>query len=112
MTYVAGQGILAKIRFKDGKMPAYDRTYLIVEAGTNYIRVLNVSSSEGKESKLQMRSNEPLNQYEPPFKKPSFVKLDSLIKINNPPPYRILHNGELLNKDDLNNILFKLKQYK
>ena len=109
--YTAGQGILAKIRFRDGKMPLSDRTYLIVETGDNFIKVLNVSSSEGKESKLQMKSNEPLSQYEPPFKKPSFVKLDSLVRIDNPPSYKILHNGDLLNNADLSNIITKLKEY-
>lgn len=110
--YQIGQGILAKIRFKDGVMPAYPRTYLIVEVGLNYIKVLNVSSTQNKEEKLHMKSNEPLWQYEPPFKKPSFVKLDSLVKIDYPPDdYKILHNGEQLNSTDLTNILKKLKNY-
>lgn len=108
MRYQVGQGILAKIRFKDGIMPEYPRTYLVVEVGENYIKVLNVSSSEGKEQKLQKRSNEPLQCYEPPFKKPSFVKLDSLVRVDNPPNnYIILHNGDKLNSQDLNNIIAK-----
>ena len=112
MRYEVGQGLLAKIRFKDGVMPSYKRTYLVVEVGVNYIKVLNVSSTEGKEEKAQKRSNEILNNYEPPFKKPCFVKLDSLVKIDNPPEtYIILHKGEKLNSKDLNNILSKMNYF-
>ena len=44
MTYKKGQGILGRIRFKDGSMPKYDRTYLIVETGENYIKTLLVEA--------------------------------------------------------------------
>lgn len=82
MSFVVGQGILGKIRFKDGAFPAYDRTYLIVTAETNYIEVLNVSSIKGKERKLAFPTNERLRLYNPPFVMPSFVKLDSLTSID------------------------------
>jgi hypothetical protein len=112
MKFEVGQGILAKIRFKDGVMPSYSRTYLVVEVGANYIKVLNVSSTKGKEEKAQRRSNEVIKEYEPPFKKPSFVKLDSLAKVDNPPDtFIILHKGEKLNPQDLDNILSKMNSF-
>lgn len=81
MDFVEGQGILGKVRFVDGGMPLYDRTYLIVHAGNDYIEVLNVSSIKGKERKLAFPTNERLRVYNPPFLKPSFVKLDSLTRV-------------------------------
>lgn len=58
MNFVVGQGVLGKIRFVDGKMPAYDRTYLVVTVEPDYIEVLNVSSIRGKERKLAFPTNE------------------------------------------------------
>lgn len=81
MNFIEGQGILGKIRFVDGKFPAYDRTYLIVTAKADYIEVLNVSSIRGKERKLAFPTNERLRSYNPPFLMPSFVKLDSLTRV-------------------------------
>lgn len=40
--------------------------------------MLNISSVNGKEHKLIRDSNELLLQYNPPFRVPSFVKLDAL----------------------------------
>ena len=78
MGFVAGQGVLGRIRFVDGTIPAYDRTYLVVNVEADYIEVLNVSSIRGKEKKLMYPTNKALQKYNPPFRKPSFVKLDSL----------------------------------
>lgn len=50
MNFSAGQGILGKIKFRDGEMPVYDRTYLVVAVGADYLEVVNVSSIKGKES--------------------------------------------------------------
>ena len=44
MSFVAGQGVLGRITFKDGINPEYNRTYLIITAMESYIEVLNVSS--------------------------------------------------------------------
>lgn len=113
MRYKVGQGIYTRIRFKDGTMPEYKRTYLIVEVESNYIKVLNVSSIEGKEAKAQMFANKTLKHYNPPFAKPSFVKLDSLTKVENPPDdYIILHGGETLNEVDLTEIISELNKYR
>ena len=58
MSFVAGQGVLGRIRFVDGEVPAYDRTYLVVTAEPDYIEVLNVSSIRGKERKLAFPTKE------------------------------------------------------
>lgn len=81
MSFVVGQGVLGRIRFVDGDVPAYDRTYLVVTAEPDYIEVLNVSSIRGKERKLAFPTNERLKTYKPPFVMPSFVKLDSLTRV-------------------------------
>lgn len=81
MSFIEGQGVLGKIRFLDGEFPAYDRTYLVVTAKADYIEVLNVSSIRGKERKLAFPTNERLRSYNPPFVMPSFVKLDSLTRV-------------------------------
>ena len=66
MSFVVGQGVLGRIRFVDGDVPAYDRTYLVVTAEPDYIEVLNVSSIRGKERKLAFPTNERLKTYKPP----------------------------------------------
>ena len=47
MNISAGHGILGKIRFRDGEMPAYDRTYLVVAVDSDYLEIVNVSSIKG-----------------------------------------------------------------
>lgn len=108
---IAGQGIFTKIKFKDGKFPKYSRPYLIVNVKSqDTIDVINVSSTEGKEHKLLFPDNYPLSTFKPPFKKHSFVKLDSLCTINlSEISYTLLHNGECLNESDLKIIQEKLQ---
>lgn len=111
MNFAEGHGILGKIRFVDGTMPKYDRTYLVVTVSDTYIEVLNVSSIKGKERKLAFPTNERLRLYNPPFLRPSFVKLDSLTKVfkaewNN---LQILNNGKTLDKEELKRVKQMLK---
>ena len=103
MPFKEGQGILGRIVFKDGTTPPYDRTYLIVTVASNYIEVLNVSSIRGKERKLAFPTNERLNVYRPPFRKPSFVKLDSLTRVSSSDwgNLIILSNGNTLDSQEL-----------
>lgn len=102
------QGILGNIPFLDGKEPEYLRTYLIVRADEYGITVLNVSSIKGKEHKLLYPTNYPLKNYNPPFRKPSFVKLDSAVYVpaDKFELYQIktLHSGDLLNELDFHEI--------
>lgn len=101
--FIEGQGILGRIRFVDGEIPAYDRTYLIVTAEPDYIEVLNVSSIKGKERKLAFPANERLRTYNPPFLVPSFVKLDSLTRVNRSDwgNLHMLNFGRALDKNEL-----------
>ena len=107
MNFIIGQGILGKIRFNDGEIPSYKRTYLIVGTYADYIEVLNVSSTQGKEHKLLFKFNRKIIKHYPPFQKPSFVKLDSLIKV----PTRdyqkliLLAQGKTLDKNELQDII-------
>lgn len=43
MNFIEGQGVLGRVRFVDGEIPEYDRTYLVVNVDTDYIEVVNVS---------------------------------------------------------------------
>lgn len=103
MRFIEGQGVLGKIRFLDGEFPAYDRTYLVITVKADYIEVLNVSSIRGKERKLAFSTNERLKLYNPPFLVPSFVKLDSLTRVNSSDweSLRILNSGNTLDGAEL-----------
>lgn len=103
MSFIEGQGVLGKVRFVDGEMPQYDRTYLVIKAETDYIEVLNVSSIKGKERKLAFPANERLRIYNPPFLKPSFVKLDSLTRVDKSDwgELQILNNGRTIDAGEL-----------
>lgn len=102
-----GQGICGKARFPDGQFPQYDRTYLVVSATPERIGILNVSSTAGKEHKLLFPTNKQLINYNPPFLKDSFVKLDSLVYVATTDinRFRILHGGDCLQEDELNSII-------
>ena len=103
MSFIVGQGVLGKIRFVDGEFPTYDRTYLVVTAEADYIEVLNVSSIKGKERKLAFPTNERLRSYNPPFMMPSFVKLDSLTRVESADwdNLHVLNAGRTLDKAEL-----------
>ena len=103
MSFIVGQGVLGRIRFVDGEVPAYDRTYLVVTAEPDYIEVLNVSSIRGKERKLAFPTNERLRTYNPPFVIPSFVKLDSLTRIESADwgNLQVLNSGRTLDGNEL-----------
>jgi len=106
-----GQALLGKVPFPDGQFPQYIRPYLIVNVSSDKIGILTVSSTAGKENKLLFSSNYPLKNYNPPFIKPSFVKLDSFqnISIQTAQKMKLLSGGSCLNKIDLENILNHLK---
>lgn len=99
--FVEGQGIIGKIRFVDGELPEYNRTYLIINVTSEYIEVLNVSSIRGKERKLAFSTNERLRSFKPPF-----VKLDSLTQVKRADwsELQVLHNGATLDQGELDRI--------
>ena len=102
-----GQGILGKTRFVDGSYPKYPRTYLVVSVASDKIGILNVSSTAGKEHKLLFPSNRSISNYDPPFKKDSFVKLDSLTYITpaEASKFAVLHKGDCLDSTELQEII-------
>lgn len=102
-----GQGIFGAAPYPDGEFPKYKRPYLVVGISENYIEVLTVSSTAGKEHKLLFSTNIRLKNFKPPFLYDSFVKLDSLtkIKISDAKQFTVLHNGECLQREELENII-------
>jgi len=106
MRFIPGQAVLGRIPFHDGDIPQYDRPYLIISVSADYIEVVNISSIRGKERKLAFSTNERLRVYNPPFLKPSFVKLDSLTKIPNSEwcNLKLLHGGKTLDSSELSRI--------
>ena len=110
MNFQVGQGILGKTGFKDGVMAKYKRTFLVVSVQSDYIEVLNVSSTAGKETKLLFPYNMELKLYNPPFLKPCFVKLDSLMKLHKSEwkKFSILNKGNKLDESEMKKILSKI----
>ncbi len=110
MRFQVGQAIYGKITFKDGKEPEYKRPYLVVAVEDDGISVLNVSSLEGKEWKLAYKTNMKIEHYSPPFVKPSFVKLDSLVKVSfqDCSDIRLLSGGKQLDAEEMKRILNEL----
>lgn len=102
-----GQGLLGRVAFRDGGIPEYDRPYLIVYVSDTEIGLLNVSSVAGKESKLLYPTNRNIVKYNPPFRKSSFVKLDSLTYITyvEASAMRVLSGGLALDQHELNSIV-------
>lgn len=112
--YSVGQALLGRIPFIDGSLPEYNRPYLIVNINEDNLDVLNVSSVKGKERKLIFPSNFEIINYNPPFRKPSFVKLDSLVTIskNEAEPMILLDDGKPLDSSEVAKILNALEKFK
>ena len=65
--------------------------------------MLNVSSIRGKERKLAFPTNERLRLYNLPFVMPSFVKLDSLTRVESSDwgNFQVLNSGRTLDRAEL-----------
>lgn len=109
-----GQGILLKLNYADGGLANKARTFLIISINQKEIRLLNISSSNGKLHKLMYPSNERIVQYNPPFMKPSFVKLDAEYVIEKDEELEsfILCSGTSMRPDQLGAIITKFNEYK
>lgn len=94
----------------DGEMPNKDRPYLIVAVGQNSIQTIDVSTIKNKEWKAGSYHNHILNSYNPPFLKPSFVKIDSLqtVELSKCSNMRLLCGGARLDSIELKTIRSKL----
>lgn len=108
--FVAGQAFWGRIRFLDGEFPVYDRPYLIVNVDGEYIEILTVSSLAGKEWKLTLPTNREIINYDPPFPKRTFVKLDSLQKthISNLSNVSMARGGKTLDAAELSEIISEI----
>lgn len=108
--FIVGQGVLGKAKFVDGVTPGYRRPYLVVDVQDDGVSILNVSTTQDKEHKLLMETNLAIDNYNPPFIKPSFVKLDSKVFVSNEElsNFRLLKAGQCLNELDLATILSKI----
>lgn len=94
----------------DGEMPDKDRPYLIVAVGQDSIQTIDVSTVRNKEWKVNIYHNHVLNSFNPPFLKPSFVKIDSLqtVELSECSNMRLLCGGAKLDAAELKAIKTKL----
>ncbi|MDD2586797.1 MAG: hypothetical protein PHT79_09735 [Syntrophomonadaceae bacterium] len=109
-----GHGLLLKIPFiADRTVPPSKRTFLVISTNKNNITMLNVSSVKGKERKLAFPSNVLLNNYNPPFNRPSFVKLDEIydLEFYADLDKSVLNHGYTLDGEELKRIFGKLTFY-
>lgn len=82
MSIIPGQGLLFKGFFANGTECGYERPFIVIDCTPSVVRVLNVSSIKDKATKLFYPSNKEIKNYNPPFRFPSFVKLDELYEID------------------------------
>lgn len=114
MNIEAGQGLYLQIPFYgDGEASSGARTFLVISVTENTVAVLNVSSTAGKEAKLVRPSNKEIKLFEPPFKRPSFAKLDVVYRIEyfTELTKTVLHNGAKLDPIEFKEILIELNRY-
>ncbi|ABS33608.1 hypothetical protein JWF35_03625 [Clostridium botulinum] len=109
-----GQGLLLEMDYADGERITKKRPFLVIEVSEKKIKVLNVSSSKNKEHKLGFKSNKRINKYNPPFLKPSFVKLDALYIIEKDSRLKhfLLNNGRKIFPLELENIIESFYNFK
>ena len=110
----SGQGILLKLDYADGGLADKARTFLIINVSENKVKLLNISSVNGKLHKLMYPSNKKILQYKPPFMKPSFVKLDAEYIIDNSKDLEsfVLCQGRTMRPDELLSIINEFNEYK
>lgn len=116
MNIIPGHGLLLKIPFADGAPCINNRPFLVINTNIEKksIELLNVSSIRGKEHKILFDSNEVIYNYKPPFKFPSFVKLDALYTIEYFPELesKITHNGDTIHPDEFRRIIDRFYAYR
>ncbi len=106
-SFIVGQAFWGKVRFLDGELPLYERPYLVVGTDGEYIEILTVSSVAGKEWKLTLPTNKEISNYDPPFPRRTFVKLDSLQRVHTSDleGVRLAKNGRTLDEAELSDII-------
>jgi len=114
MVISKGQGVLLRIStFGDGGSCDKPRTFLVIEIDDECqkIKLLNVSSVQGKERKLLYDSNIEIHKYNPPFLRPSYVKLDALYETSVNSMFTILNKGKSLDNTELVEIKEQFNDY-
>jgi len=104
MNVCEGQALLGRVAYKDtGKLPEKDRVYLVIKVTQTNVVLLNVSSVAGKEHKLTFPANYHIKNFNPPFMRDSFVKLDSAVTVSASQLscFHVLHGGDSLNIAEL-----------
>ena len=111
--FAISQAILGRVSYINGENPDKDRVYLVVDVFSDGIEILDVSSVKGKEHKLFFTSNKEIKNYNPPFLKQSFVKLDTLrkIPIAQAGSLRLLAKGKVLDGNEMSIIQDSLKEF-
>lgn len=102
-----GQALLGRVAYKDtGELPEKDRVYLVIKATQTDVVLLNVFSVAGKEHKLTFPTNYHIRNFNPPFMRDSFVKLDSAVTVSMSElsHFYVLHSGKTLNIAELQTI--------
>lgn len=113
MTFHPGQAFpVGGLPFPDGNGSQNARPYPIVKITESDLYILNVSSigSRPKFVKSVRYENHSIRTYNPPFVRPSFVKMDSLICVSAEfaKKWRLLAGGKCLNDEDLSEILAEM----
>lgn len=78
-----GTALSLKIPFADGGECKYKRPFLVInfDQSSNNLTLLNASTIKNKVHKTVWNSNKVLTNHNPPFPRPTFVKLDSIYKV-------------------------------
>lgn len=108
------QGLLLRLPFADNGVLSGRRPFLLIEEEGNYIKLLNVSSTKGKEHKLLYDSNVEIEKYNPPFRVSSYIKLDAIYKVEKCQELFdcILCQGQRLEENEFKRLFQLYKRYK
>lgn len=109
-----GQGLYIQIlNFADGVACRSPRTFLVIDIDntSNIIKLLNVSSTKDKETKTLFGSNKSIDEYDPPFNLPSFVKMDVIYEIPYSSIIQKLRYGQPLKTEQFNAIEIALEDF-
>ena len=108
-----GLGLLLRLPFPDNNRLSNRRTFLVIEEDDLKIKLLNVSSIQGKEHKLMFESNKEIIKYKPPFNHRSMVKLDSLYEVEKCPELNntVLCRSQPIDSSELQSIITAYQNY-
>lgn len=114
MSIVEGHVIVLSLPFANGNPCTYKRPFLVIEKTNSILKLLNISSIEGKEHKLLFPSNVIIREYNPPLDYPSFLKLDELYVIDyfDELIRAIYKRRPPLNTNEFNRLLDRFSNYK